>query len=267
MSSGPVVLVSGGTSGIGLEVVRGLAAAGCLVFELSRRDHGPKIGGVMHVQADVADEERVKQAVEEIAAAEGRIDILVNCAGFGISGAFEFNSDAEARRQMEVNVFGMANLIRAVAPHMREQNWGRIVNVSSVAAETPIPFQSWYSASKAAINSLTMALANELKTFGIDVCAVMPGDIRTGFTAARRKQTEGDDIYHGAISRSVAKMEHDEENGMDPKVVARLICRLCLQPRVKKPLYTVGALYKFFVFLARFLPKRLVNYILGKMYA
>ena len=266
MSNTLVALVSGGSSGIGLEVVRGLSAAGCLVFEMSRREQGPDIPNVMHIRADVTDEDRVKQAVDEIAAAEGSVDILVNCAGFGISGAFEFNSDAEARRQIEVNVFGMANLIRAAVPHMRRQGWGRIVNVSSVAAETPIPFQSWYSASKAAINSLTMALANELKPFGIGVCAVMPGDIRTGFTAARRKETAGDDIYQGAISRSVAKMEHDEQNGMEPRVVAHLVCRLCLQRKVR-PLYTVGALYKFFVFLARVLPKALVNLILGKMYA
>lgn len=266
MSNGPIVLVSGGSSGIGLEVVRGLAAAGCLVFELSRREQGPELPNVFHIQADITDEERVKQAVEEIAAAEGRLDILVNNAGFGISGAFEFNDSEQAHRQLEVNLFGMANLIRAVVPHMRNQGWGRIVNLSSVAAETPIPFQSWYSASKAAINSLTMSLANELRPFGIGVCAVMPGDIRTGFTAARRKENAGDDIYHGAISRSVAKMEHDELHGMDPKTVAHLVCRLCLQNKVK-PLYTVGFTYKFFVQLARVLPKSLVNFILGRMYA
>lgn len=265
MSSSLVALVSGGTSGIGLEVVRGLAAAGCLVFELSRREQGPDIPNVLHIQADVTDEARVRQAVAEIIAAEGHLDILVNNAGFGISGAFEFNDSAEAHRQLEVNLFGMANLIRAAVPHMREQGWGRIVNLSSVAAETPIPFQSWYSASKAAINSLTMSLANELKPFGIGVCAVMPGDIRTGFTAARAKETAGDEIYGGVIGRSVAKMEKDEQNGMEPRVVAHKICRLCLQRQVR-PLYTVGATYKFFVFLARVLPKPLVNYIIGRMY-
>ena len=82
----------------------------------------------------------------------------------------------------------------------------------------------------------------------------------------RSKETAGDDIYQGAISRSVARMEHDEENGMEPRIVAHLVCRLCLQRKVR-PLYTVGALYKFFVFLARVLPKSLVNFILGKMYA
>lgn len=265
MSSPPVALVSGGSSGIGLEVVKGLSQAGCLVFELSRREETEALPHVYHIQADITDEERVRQAVAEIAAAEGHIDILVNNAGFGISGAFEFNSDAEARRQMEVNVFGLANLIRAVTPHMRQQGWGRIVNLSSVAAETPIPFQAWYSASKAAINSLTMALANELKPFGISVAAVMPGDIRTGFTAARKKQNAGDEVYGGLISRSVAKMERDEQNGMEPRVVAALVCRLCLQKKVR-PLYTVGLTYKFFVFLARILPKALVNAIIGRMY-
>ena len=265
MSSRPVALVSGGSSGIGLEVARGLSRAGCLVFELSRREETEQIENVHHIQADVTDEERIDRAVDEIVAAEGHIDILVNNAGFGISGAFEFNGAEEAQSQFAVNVFGLANLVRAVVPHMRRQGWGRIVNLSSVAAETPIPFQSWYSASKAAINSLTMALANEVRPFGISVCAVMPGDIRTGFTAARRKETAGDDIYAGAISRSVAKMEKDEQGGMEPRRVADLVCRLCLKDKVK-PLYTVGLTYKFFVFLARVLPKAWVNAIIGKMY-
>ena len=266
MSSPLVALVSGGSSGIGLEVARGLAAAGCLVFEMSRREQGPDVPGVMHIQADVMDEDRVKQAVDEIAAAEGSVDILVNCAGFGISGAFEFNSDAEARRQIEVNVFGMANLIRAAVPYMRRQGWGRIVNVSSVAAETPIPFQSWYSASKAAINAYSLALANEVRPFGISVCGVAPGDVKTDFTASRSKNHQGDDLYGGRISRSVTGMEKDEERGMSAQKVGKAICGIALKRKVR-PIYVIGGSYRLLCVLAKILPLGLTNRIVGRLYA
>lgn len=260
-----IAIVSGGSSGIGRAVAELLALSGCRVFELSRREQGAAEYGVIHIQADICDETRVRQAVEEIVAAESRIDVLINNAGFGISGAFEFCDGAACEQQLAVNLFGMANLTRAVIPHMRRQGWGRIINVSSVAAETPIPFQAWYSASKAAINSLTMALANELRPFDIQVCAVMPGDICTGFTQARSKVPTGDDVYQGRISRAVGQMEADEQNGMAARCVAEKICRLAFSRRLR-PLYTVGGKYQFFVFLSRVLPKRLVNWIIGKMY-
>ena len=113
---------------------------------------------------------------------DSHIDVLINNAGFGISGAVEFTGTEEAQRQLDVNFFGMVRMNRQVLPVMRKQGYGRIVNLSSVAGAIPIPFQTYYSASKAAINSYTMALANEVKPFGIQVCCVQPGDIRTGFT-------------------------------------------------------------------------------------
>ena len=120
---------------------------------------------------------------------------------------------------------------RAVIPIMRQAGRGRIVNLSSVAAPVPIPFQAYYSATKASVNAYAMALANELRPFGITVCAVMPGDIHTGFTAARRKVSEGDDIYKGRISRSVARMEHDEQTGMDPAKAGAYIAKVALRER------------------------------------
>lgn len=148
------------------------------MYELSRRAQG--VEGLHHISADVTKEESVRAAVEQIMAREGRIDILVNNAGFGISGAVEFTSTEDAKSLFDVNFFGMVNMNRQVVPIMREAGRGRIVNLSSVAAPVPIPFQTYYSATKAAVNAYTMALANELRPFGVTVCAVMPGDIHTG---------------------------------------------------------------------------------------
>ena len=182
--SNKIAVVTGGTSGIGREAALYLAKNGCTVYELSRRKEG--VDGLRHISADVTDEESVGAAVAQILAEAGGIDILVNNAGFGISGAVEFTDTAEAQRQLDVNFFGMVRMNKAAIAVMRQQGSGRIENLSSVAAPVPIPFQTYYSASKAAINSYTMALGNELRPFGITVCAVMHGDIKTGFTAARR---------------------------------------------------------------------------------
>ncbi len=167
-----VAIVTGGTSGIGKATALALKASGCTVYEFSRRAQG--VEGLHHIAADVTSEDSVRAAVAQVMDAEGRIDILVNNAGFGISGAIEFTSTADAKSLFDVNFFGMVNMNRAVIPIMRQAGRGRIVNLSSVAAPVPIPFQAYYSATKASVNAYAMALANELRPFGITVCAVMP---------------------------------------------------------------------------------------------
>ena len=259
-----IAVVTGGTSGIGRETALYLAKNGCTVYELSRRAEG--VAGLRHISADVTDETSVRRAVEQIVREAGRIDILVNNAGFGISGAVEFTDTEEAKRQFDVNFFGMVRMNRAVIAVMRGQGGGRIVNLSSVAAPVPIPFQTYYSASKAAINSYTMALANELRPFGITVSAVMPGDIHTGFTAARHKVGEGDEVYGGRISRSVKRMEHDEQTGMDPAKAGAFVGRVALRTG-HKPLYTIGFAYQAAVLLTKILPARVLNWLIGKIYA
>lgn len=259
-----VVIITGGSSGIGLCTAAALRDRGCKVYELSRRDS--EVTGITHIKCDVTDEAQIAAAVGQVMAENGRIDILINNAGFGISGAVEFTDTAEAQRLFDVNFFGMVRMNRAVLPLMRQQGGGRIVNLSSVAAPVPIPFQTYYSAGKAAVNSYTMALSNEVKPFGITVCAVMPGDIKTGFTAARQKSIVGDDIYGRRITRSVAGMEKDEQTGMDPAEAGAFIASVALK-NSRKPLYTIGIAYKGAVFLTKILPARWLNALIGQLYA
>lgn len=259
-----VVFLTGGSSGIGLQTALALSARGCRVYEMSRK--GAETPGITHLTGDVTKPETIQQAVQTVLEREGRLDICINNAGFGISGAVEFTEPEAAKKQMDVNFFGMVNTCHAVLPHMRKAGAGRIVNLSSVAAPIPIPFQAFYSASKAAINAYTMALANEVRPFGITVCAVMPGDIRTGFTAAREKEIRGDGEYGGRIGRSVSRMERDEQGGMDPKDAGRFLAKVALR-RSSKPLMAIRLDYQCFVMLSRLLPVRVLNWLVGKLYA
>ena len=259
-----VCVITGGTSGIGKCTAEAMRRKGYAVYELSRRETG--VAGFVHIPTDVTKPEMVDAAIAEVLRQEDHIDVLINNAGFGVSGAVEFTEPAAAKKQLEVNFFGMVNVCHAVLPVMRGAGHGRIVNLSSVAGVVPIPFQTYYSASKAAINSYTMALANEVKPFGVQVCAVMPGDIRTGFTAAREKSQAGDDVYHGRIARSVAGMEHDEQTGMSADYAGQFVARRATQKRAKL-ICTMGHKYALFVFLMRILPTGLATRIVGKIYA
>ena len=257
-------IVTGGTSGIGLAAARALREQGFKVYVVSRRPFTEK--GLHHVCADVSDEKQCLAAVREICQRGGEPELLINNAGFGISGAAEFTELSDAKKQMNVNFFGAVNMTKAILPEFRKRGGGRIVNVSSVAAPAAIPFQAFYSATKAAINDYTAALANELRPYGITVTAVQPGDIATGFTAAREKSFAGDDVYQGRISKSVRKMEHDEQNGMDPAKAGAYVAKIAMKKH-PKPLYTIGLSYKTICVLLKLLPCRFANWMIGKLYA
>lgn len=258
-----VCVLTGGSSGIGKATASLLARNGFTVYELSR--NGADADGIRHITADVTDPTQVKAAVAKVMEAEGQIDLLVNNAGFGISGAVEFTDPKDAFDQLNVNFFGALNCIQAVLPHMREKKSGHIVNISSVAAPIAIPFQAFYSATKSATNSLTLALRNEVKPFGIQACAILPGDVKTGFTAARKKSCAGADVYGEAIDRAVAVMEHDEQNGMPPEMVAKAVLRAA-NAKKTKAFATVGFQYQVFVLLSKLLPATLTNALVGMIY-
>jgi NAD(P)-dependent dehydrogenase (short-subunit alcohol dehydrogenase family) len=261
---GAVVVVTGGSSGIGKSTAALFARQGCTVYELSRS--GRDENGVTHITADVTSQAELRAAFAEIFVREGRIDLLVNNAGMGISGAVEFTDPVQAYRIFDVNFFGVFLCCREALPYLRQTPGARIINLSSVAAALPIPFQAFYSATKAAVNALTLALANELRPFGIRVSAVMPGDVHTGFTAAREKNEAGAALYGKSISSAVSLMEKDELSGMPPETVALTVLRVSRKRR-PKPLYTAGAKYRLFVLLARLLPAGLSNWLVGKIYA
>ena len=258
-----VALVTGASSGIGLAVSRQLLALGYTVYGLSRR--GTSAVGILPITAEVTDDEAVKAAVASVFEKEGRIDLLINNAGMGISGPVEFTEAEDMKRIMEVNFYGQVYCAKAVLPYMREQGSGRIVCTSSVAAPIAIPYQSFYSCSKAAVSAMALALRNEVKSFGIEVCAVMPGDAKTGFTDARKKESKGNDVYTHNES-AVAAMEKDERGGMTPDDVAAVIVKAATVKN-PKPLFTAGAKYKVFVVLFKLLPYRLAYWIVGNMYS
>ena len=263
-----IVLVVGASSGLGSVAAQCLAADGHIVYAAARSfaNGAEPPTGCRALALDVSAADSVHAAVDTVLREQGRVDALVCCAAsFTMSPMEELPIDILAD-MMNVNFLGMARCVQAVMPAMRAQKSGRIVNLSSVAGAIPIPFQAFYSASKAAINSYTMALANEIKPFGVQVCCVQPGDIQTGFTAARQKIVVGDDIYGGRISRSVAGMEKDERTGMKPEDAGAFVCRVATRKGIR-PINTIGLSYKFFCVLQKLLPAKTLNWLVGMVYA
>ena len=239
------------------------AERGWRVFELSR--HGQSHDGITHVTCDVCDSTSAQKAIQEVMTQTDRIDVVISNAGYGISGSIEFTDITAAQHQMDVNFMGAVRFTQAVLPVLRQQKSGRIIYTSSVAAILAVPYQSFYSASKAAINAFALALANEVREFGISVSVMMPGDVSTGFTDARDKSTAGEEVYRHA-NKAISTMERDERGGMKPIQMAKLFYHIatCHSPR---PQYVGGFQYRVFCFLDRILPKRFVNWIEGKMYS
>lgn len=257
------MLITGGSSGIGKATVQYFLQKGYRVFELSR--HGESYDGVTHLYCDVTKPEDCRNAVTEVIAQCDKIDVLISNAGMGISGAIEFTGMEEARKQLDVNFYGAVNITQAVLPYMREAGGGSIIFVSSLAGVFAIPFQAFYSASKAATISFAMALKNEVRQFGISVSCMLPGDVKTGFTSAREKSAAGSDVYTN-LNRSVNSMEKDEQNGLDPMCIAKKLYQMA-ESSSPRAINTVGLMYKAFLLLNKLLPTTLAYRIVGMMYA
>jgi len=265
MNEKKVVIITGGSRGIGRAAAALLCEKGYTVYALSRG--GCDLPGVKSVVCDVTDAAHLKDAVDGVFQAEKRIDVLVNNAGGGISGAVEKTAPEDARRLFELNFFAVFEAVKYTAPYMRGKKSGKIVNVGSVAGAIHIPFQAFYSASKAAVEALSNCLRGELAPFGIKVSTIMPGDTRTNFTDAREKDFEENDPDYGArIYRSIKLMEEDERGGMSPKKVAQLIYRI-IRSKNPRPVYVAGFKYKFFMLLNKILPKRFVQFVLNLKFA
>lgn len=258
-----VIIVTGASSGIGRSLVRFFAQKGHHVYGLSRSKFIED--QVESLQCDVTNLNDIEKTFAYIFKKEGRIDALINNAGMGISGSIEDTLKDDAETLFNVNFLGVFLTTKAVLPYMREGGAGKIFNISSVASRLSIPFQSFYSASKAAINTFSEALANEVAPFNIGVCVILPGDIRTNFTMNRKKNRLDGPLYRERIAQSIQVMEADEQNGMDPSVLSKVVGKLLKKKRL--PLYkTIGVKYKIFILLHKLLPAKLTNAIVGSIY-
>lgn len=252
-----VVIITGATSGIGLAAARLFLKKGYKVYGIARKAYQ---GGEFECfAADVCDFARVDEIFKEIYAREGRIDVLVNNAGFGIAGSMEEASPERIGEIVNVNLTALCVLCGKIVPFMKGRG-GRIINISSVGGIMPLPYQAMYSATKAGVEVFSRALSNEVKADKIKVTAVLPGDTKTGFTAARVCEGESE-----KAKKSVAKMARDEQRGKSPESVAKVIYRAAKKRR--PPLrVAVGFLSKTEIFLSRIFSVRFVNFVIRKLY-
>lgn len=253
------ILVTGASSGIGFDVAKTLALAGHTVYAGARRMElmePLREFGVTPLRLDVCDE----AAIDECLAAAGPIDVLVNNAGFGYFGSVENVPIEEARRQLDVNVFGLAALCQKVLPGMRERGFGRIINVSSVAGRAAMMFGAWYNVSKYAVEALSDALRMEVKPFGIDVVLIEPGGIKTdwGIIAARHlKESSAGTAYEEPALREATVLDKGYSSNFlsSPSKVTRAIVRAvhARRPRVR---YVTGAFSRTMIIGHAILPAR-----------
>ncbi len=261
-------VVTGGSSGIGKELVNLLLQDGCEVFSLSRTVHPRENfcaqGSLHQIACDITDEKSLEDAFIQIGELTDSFDVLFSNAGFGISGPVSDTSKEQVVRMFDVHVFAAMEVVRKSIPFLARSK-GRIILTSSIAAVVSLPYQSHYSAVKASLNMLAQALNSELKHDGIRTVAIMPGDTATGFTANREKgMVDAPDVaerYH----RSIAKMERDEQTGASAETVARKILRIT-NKRSPKPLYGIGFFYRLVLILFKILPVRVTNWAVGLLY-
>lgn len=228
-----VILITGASSGIGYNTAKELALQGHTVYAAARRTEMMeplKELGVCTMAMDVTREDTMAAGVQKVLEEQGRIDVLVNNAGYGYFGAIETVSMEEARRQIEVNVFGLARLTQLVLPHMRASHGGRIINTASVAGRICLAYGGWYHVSKYSVEAFSDALRIEAKPFGIDVVLIEPGAIRTdwGIIAADHLlESSKGTVYEESAGREAALMHRYYRSGLfsGPEAVTRCICR------------------------------------------
>jgi len=263
-----VVLITGASSGIGRTCAEYLAGKGMIVFGTSRSLATGGAGPFHSLRMDVTDDESVQQGVRQVHEQSGRIDVVINCAGYGIAGAVEETSPREAMEQFDTNFFGVHRVCRAVLPLLRQQRDGVIINISSLAGLLAVPFQAFYSASKFAMEGMTEALRMEVRPFGIRVALIEPGDFKSDFPANRRNTSESvkGGVYHELLERCVGVMREEEKSGKVPYPVARLVERI-ISDRSPRLRYTVGPFgERLGSKLKSILPYRVYEYLFMKHY-
>jgi NAD(P)-dependent dehydrogenase (short-subunit alcohol dehydrogenase family) len=270
-----IAIVTGASSGIGEAIARHLDDAGCVVYAVARRvdrmAHLEK-RGIHPSSCDVTVDGDLVALVDKVIAERGRIDVLVNNAGYGSYGALEEVPLDEARRQFEVNVFGLARLTQLVIPHMRERRSGHILNVSSIGGKIGEPLGSWYHATKFAVEGLSDSIRPELAPFGIHVVVIEPGAIATewgGISADHLEKASAAGPYAEQAERQARIMRRGDVEGgagSKPDVVAKAVVKAISSdhPRTR---YAVGMGAKPVVAARRMLPDRAFDWMMATGYS
>ncbi len=270
MNNKKVILITGASSGIGKETALKLIAEGHLVYGAARRVEEMqdlvKAGGHA-LKLDVTSDEQNAAAVDQILKEQGRIDVLINNAGYGLYGAVEDISLEAARRQFDVNIFGLASITKTVIPHLRNQKSGKIINISSMGGKIYTPLGAWYHATKHALEGWSDCLRLELKQFNIDVIIMEPGVIATEFGEVMYEpmlKVSGNGPYsHIAQAMAKATKESYEKKGATSpaSVVANAISK-AIASRRPKTRYVAGKLAKPLMFLRRYFGDRIYDSVI-----
>ena len=258
-----IILLTGASSGIGYDTAKALAEQGHKVYAAARRIERMeplRSLGAEPLYMDVTDDESMQRGVQSILDTEGRIDVLINNAGYGYFGPVETVPMDDARNQLEVNIFGLARLCQLVLPAMRRQGKGRIINIASVAGKTVMLYGGWYHVTKYSVEALSDALRMEVKPFGIDVVLIEPGAIKTNWgiiAADHLVQTAKDTAYAstGVMMAENMRSIYMSDIPSDPSVVRKAICR-AVNSRRPRSRYRIGRMAKAMVFFHHLLPTR-----------
>lgn len=265
---GKVVFISGISSGFGFETARLLSEKGYSVYGTTRNGLGD-LSGVNYIRMDLTDPGSIKSAVDQVLKKEGKIDLLINNGGMHSGGPAELLPSESGSLQVETSFTGLVNVIREVLPSMRKQRNGKIINISSIGGLMGLPFQSFYSAAKFAVEGFSEALRMEVKSYGIKVILVNPGDFRTNNSLNRRKFiVEGSMCgdYQDQFQKTLKVIEEDEAGGGAPVVLAGMILKIA-ETRNPRNRYIVASTgQKLAVFLKRILPGKLFDSILMSHY-
>jgi len=261
-----IILITGASSGIGKTTALDLLKEGHIVYGAARRvdkmQDIVKAGG-FSLELDVTKEEQIQNAIKTIISAHGRIDVLINNAGFGMYGAMEDTSLDDARYQFEVNVFGLARVTQLVLPHMRAEKSGRIINVSSMAGKVYMPFGAWYHGTKHCIEGWSDCLRVELKQFGIDVVIIEPGIIETEFDDVMLEpmlQRSGNGPYSDMAHKiaEATKKNYTPGNASPTSVISNLIVK-AIKAKRPRTRYAAGKLAKPIMFIRKYFGDRIMD--------
>ena len=262
-----VVLITGGSSGIGKSIGEFLHHKGFVVYGTSRNPEKVLNSVFPLVALDVRNTESIHLAVAKIIAISGRLDIVINNAGVGITGPLEEIPTAEIKNNFETNFFGPIEVMKAVLPQMRSQKSGLIINITSIAGYMGLPYRSVYSASKGALELITEALRMEVKTFGIQITNVAPGDFATNIASGRfHAPLMKDSAYEIPYRNTLKMMDEHVDGGSNPDEMAEAIHQIIQNPNPRIH-YKVGAfMQKFSIVLKRILPDKVYERMLMNHY-